>query len=123
MKGRLTPMAGASLLFLATACGGSAKQMPPPLATLRALAVLTWERPVNGTEHVFRDPLADYSVNAVGASGDRAKAAVGRQGVAVLHLPAGRYVVTTTEQNACPPAVVTLTPSEVTTLNLHCVAP
>jgi hypothetical protein len=109
---------------LASACSGLGSPVAVrPLSTLRAEAILTSERPVNGHEKVFRGPLTGYSVAAVATDGNRAVAQIDHSGLAVLHLPAGRYVVTTSEKDACPPAKVTLAPAEVLTVNLHCVAP
>jgi hypothetical protein len=108
---------------LTTACSGSDNQAVPPLSTLRANAVLTSEHPVEDKEEVFHGPLVGYSVTAVGMRGDRVTASIDKSGLAVLHLAAGQYVVTTTDKDACPPARVTLTSGEVLSVNLRCVAP
>jgi hypothetical protein len=109
---------------VSTACNGMATPAPiPPLSTVRAVAILRSERPVNGKEKVFHAPLTGYSVVAVRGDGTRLTAAIDHSGVAVLSLPAGRYVLTTTQKGDCPPATVRLTAGERRTVNLHCVAP
>jgi hypothetical protein len=108
----------------AAACSGPAEHpQPRPPSTLRAIAVLTSEHPVNGKEKVLHDPLVGYSVIAVETDGRRFTAAIDRAGTAVLSLPAGRYVVTTTDEDACPPATVTLASAERRRADLRCVAP
>jgi hypothetical protein len=109
---------------LVTACRGSGKPAAShPLSTLRAQAILTSERPVKGMEKTFHSPLAGDSVVAVRSDGSRTRASVDASGLAVLRLAPGTYVVTTSVIDACPPANVTLSSTEVLTVNLNCVAP
>jgi hypothetical protein len=128
VTGRFKGVASCAALLLTaclvTACSGSGKHAEsPPLSTLRARAVLTSEHPVNGKEQIFHGPLVGYSVAAVGVRGNRVTAAIDKSGLAVLRLPAGRYVVTTSDRDACPPARVTLASAEVLTVDLRCVTP
>jgi hypothetical protein len=126
VRRRCVSLSSALLLTaaLVTACSGSGKPAAShPLSTLRAQAILTSERPVKGKEKIFHSPLTGESVIAVRTDGTRTRGSVDASGLAVLRLAPGNYVVTTSAIDACPPANVTLTSTEVLTVNLHCVAP
>jgi hypothetical protein len=77
----------------------------------------------NGELHTFRTPLAGRRVIATGPSGSRTTARVDGSGTATIALPAGRYVLSLSERDACYPTQVILRPGEVRAFELPCVAP
>jgi hypothetical protein len=62
-------------------------------------------------------------VIAVGDAALRFSGLFDRNGVAIVHLPPGRYAITTSDHGACKPVALDLPASVVTRLTLTCVAP
>ena len=93
-------------------------------STLHVLAVLESTHPdADGRLRRHHAPLVGESVIVTRSDGSRRTGPINASGHATVRLEPGRYVVSTSERGACPPATIKLVADEVRTLDLACIAP
>jgi hypothetical protein len=95
-----------------------------PISELRVRAILRYEHPGAPRRFaVFHAPLFHHLAFATSQSGARVEAPIDRDGIAVFHLAAGRYELTTSRGAPCYTTRVTLLPGKSAAINLACVEP